>query len=405
MSRLVILICTLLLATTAVPASAQPSPSQTPEWTVTDQLEVDVDGTPYLISSDGQWLAGTGPDNNFCVWSIPDLDESCAGADLRILLESIAWAPDSSAVAFSEDATRLLIDSDIRIFDIESESLINLTDVPGETSGDLLVPADEDVDTQVDIMPSWSANSKTLFFVRGTVPAEENSSSTTIMAIDVPSMVIDDFFVVSSSRWLTVFWPMYVLADGSLLITISHIYPENEQNGVWRIDAAGKRIDFLINFVPEETGLYPSVTDASDDGSLAIVTYPGGFDSVQDTFATYALLDLISGETRALPGSDSETDSSTIAGYPQFVSTSTEIAYPSLDPESDEATINLDPDDPNILIDDLARDQILVGIQWSESNLLLVRGTKGSAIIYTMESESADATPAPPCSCTPPEGN
>lgn len=401
MKRLVTLICCLILATTAIPASAQPSPNRTPDWTVTDQLDIQVDGTPYLISPDGAWLAGSGPNDDFCVWSIPDLDESCAGTRLRIQIESIAWAPDSSAVAFSEDAAVLLIDSDIQIFDIESQSIVNLTDDPDENSEDIFPPSEDGSITHVDVMPLWSADSSTITFVRNDYG--QSIASTEIMSIDLETLEIEQRFVISPIEWFAVFRPIFNLPDGSVLITISHADPDNQQNGIWKIAADGSRIDPIYRFGSEESSLGPAVIDLSADGSTAIVALLAKVSDDPTEASAFFQLDLSSGDTRTIPGPDSSIDSAIIAGYPKFVAESLDIAYPGLDPETDDATISLDPDDPIILIENLDRDQILGGFQWSESNLILLRGTDGSAAIFTLEAENADATPLAPCSCSPTE--
>lgn len=75
------------------------------------------------MSPDGKWLAGTGRENDFCIWSFPDLKSSCEDATFRAPDETIAWAPDSSAVAFANDPGRYLTESDILIFDVESKQI------------------------------------------------------------------------------------------------------------------------------------------------------------------------------------------------------------------------------------------------------------------------------------------
>ncbi len=82
-------------------------------WRAAEEREITVEGQPVLLSPDGGWLAGSGPEDSFCVWEVATLDAACDGEGLAIRPETIAWAPDSSAVAFSLNAVQLLTDSDL----------------------------------------------------------------------------------------------------------------------------------------------------------------------------------------------------------------------------------------------------------------------------------------------------
>lgn len=116
-SLIALLVSLLVFANTAL--AAQPS-SATP---------VEVDGFPLSLSPDGSLLAGMGADGRqFCVWDIDRLESRCDG-DLPDLVEvrSIAWSPDSTAVAFSLGVLNRLTDSDLYIFDAVTGTLDNLT--------------------------------------------------------------------------------------------------------------------------------------------------------------------------------------------------------------------------------------------------------------------------------------
>jgi len=120
---------------TSPEASPAASPAASPVgseggagWRVADERRLAIDGEPVTLSPDGRWVAGRGPEQEFCVWEIETLDAVCDGQDLAIRPESIAWAPDSSAVAFALEAAKFLIDSDIYVFEVADRELNNLTD-------------------------------------------------------------------------------------------------------------------------------------------------------------------------------------------------------------------------------------------------------------------------------------
>lgn len=113
MKRLPFFILTWLLLASVLPGTltAQTpgaSPAASPvtsggAWQVTDRREIDVDGVPLALSPDGQWIAGVGPEGTgICIWDVASLDPTCGGDDLRVTLLYISWAPDSSAIAFTD---------------------------------------------------------------------------------------------------------------------------------------------------------------------------------------------------------------------------------------------------------------------------------------------------------------
>lgn len=131
-------------------------------WQVVDQRPIEVDGQPVALSPDGQWIAGIGNAGAFCVWEVETLEPACNSQAPHAEADSIAWAPDSSAVAFSHaDAIHLFADSDILVFEIAEGELRNLTDaeqgVGGQDAEDPMV---------ADVFPAWSPDGSELAFAR-----------------------------------------------------------------------------------------------------------------------------------------------------------------------------------------------------------------------------------------------
>jgi hypothetical protein len=382
-------------------ASANIAVAQTPEpaeetdltaWAVSDQQEIEVAGEPVSISPDGRWLAGAGENDDFCIWSIPDLEASCDGEELRPQPESIAWAPDSSAVAFSQDAPRFLIDSDITVFDVESKQLNNLTDVPGEEHRAPLGSGGDEV-FAADIMPVWTADSMTILFIRGEFGTAQGS--TAIMSLDVESGEVSQYFLVNPLVWFSVYTPIFIEPDGSLLISVGNPGPENQQNGLWRIAPGGSRIDRV--FQPETEAWITGITisDVAADGTHALLTSPQALAFSDPAESPYALLDLTSGELTPLFDQDSAMPWQNIFGSPHFAGDGTELIYAT----RDDPAIYVGSEDPSE-IGRLPEDmEMTTGTFWSESGKLLIPGEEGTALVVTLEMTGDD--PAP-CSCTPP---
>jgi hypothetical protein len=374
-------------------------------WTVTDELAVDLDGEgkPVAISPDGNWIAGPGPDDDFCIWSLDDLEAFCDGADMdpRLAIDeaSIAWAPDSSAVAFSQDAARLLIDSDILVFDVESGTIGNLTDVADEADG-MSFDSDDTAPFIADVYPAWSADSETIFFVRG---GDANGiRSTTIMTLNVASGDVSAYFTISPTYFLSVYTPLHLLPDGSLLVSVIYADPGTAQNGIWRIAEDGSRIDRVLT-ATESTGLYSTfVHDVSADGTRAVLVSWAAHSMRDPNLPAYHLLDIESGEIEPFPGEDLGVDWTAVPAHPKFIGESNEIVYPLIDPETDLAGISVGENEPYTIFEADDVTQVAFGVDTSAAGKLFLPGDGSNGVVLTLEAPENEEEETPPCGCTPP---
>src|ERR671910_2328595 len=65
-------------------ASPEVSPAASPvgtedgaAWRVVNERRLAIDGEPVTLSPDGRWVAGSGPEQEFCVWEVATLDAVC----------------------------------------------------------------------------------------------------------------------------------------------------------------------------------------------------------------------------------------------------------------------------------------------------------------------------------------
>jgi hypothetical protein len=395
--KLIALVLSLLTFGSSGVASAQTPETGRELWTVTGEQPIEVAGRPASISPDGNWLAGEGDNYDFCIWSLPDLEAFCDGENVRPEAASIAWAPDSSAVAFSQDAARYFIDSDITVFDVETKQLTNLTDVPGESQDPVFTSSGEDGDFIADVMPVWTADGSTILFVRGVMG--DSVYNTNIMSVDVETGDVAPYFVVSPTFFLSVFTPMFLLPDGSLLISINHPETENQQNGIWRIGPGGSRIDRAFEGPNEAWSYGVTITDVSSDGSTALLTTyfanPGD--------SPYGLLDLETGTLEPFPDPDADESWTSIPTSPKFIGDSSEIVYPVTVPDSDLAGLSVGQVDPYALFETEDSSLVVAGLDISANGKIFLPGEGTTSLVLTLESTlDDDATPVPPCGCTPP---
>ncbi|HYH11331.1 MAG TPA: hypothetical protein VD789_03160 [Thermomicrobiales bacterium] len=230
----------LVMALASVWSASAQTPEATPDapfaaWTVEEVRAFEVDGDLVALSPDGRWIAGIGADGgSICVWDTESLDPTCAGENLRIqtqpLAGSMAWAPDSSAVAFINGITQLLEPTDVMLFDIEHASLTRLTNTAA--TGRVMVHTG----------PAWTSDSNTVVFAQ-TDPATSGDEQSSIIYYDreanrsEPVPFDDDFFVYA---------PVVVLPDDSVVFRVDLAPGGTENAGLWRVDPDGGNLSQVL---------------------------------------------------------------------------------------------------------------------------------------------------------------
>lgn len=299
----------------ATAAASTPTTQDVPvsgngELVLGDLRTIESTGRPMVISPDGKWLAGPGPDEDFCIWDVASMNPSC-GSDrkrMSVQLETITWAPDSSAVAFSLDAARLLIDSDIYVMDVDG-TLHDLTD---DGPDDKLTLSSDAPNIPVDMYPAWSPDSSELVFAR--TQWGGGAKSTALFSIDRSGGEPTQRFVVSGQEPFIIYSPMHWLDDGTVIFSVLHSDPGNKQNGVWRLTASGGVERILAGDEAAEIPI-PFVNDVSPDGSFATVySMIGAAQFSDDGSPVYFIVNLETGDTHPLEAANPELGVRIIAG-------------------------------------------------------------------------------------------
>ncbi len=377
------------------PASAADEPADVAvSWSVEDQRDVVIEGDLVTMSPDGQWIAGVGTDREFCVWDVETLESTCEEPHpSSIEADSIRWAPDSSAVAFSYDAWRMGVDSDIFVFEVATGETVNLTD---DGYNDSLLFGDEDEpDTLlIDIMPTWSPDSQSLTFARTDVL--EETPGTDLMTIarsggeaELRAIVIDDFPGA-------VFFPMVSLADGSLLYSLVLSDLSEPDNGIWQLDTNGESVQIMDG---SDGGDFPgpAIVDVLETEDGIIISGYSVFNQGQigASEPTAFYLDVANGEIGPITsGEDSDVRASAVRFSPDGGSI---IGLRWID------------DDPHLIIEaetgamDLGifegfRYGFSRGADWATNNTIFVSNTDGGGTLLTVAPEND----IPPCGCIDP---
>lgn len=252
----------------ATPSAADPEAGG---WELVDERDLDLDGELVTLSPDGRHIAGIGPEGNqFCVWEVATGDAACEAERQPVLAESIAWAPDSSAVAYALDALIRFYDSDVFVFELDEGRSVNLTD--DEFDDGIPISNDVEVDAlPVDVYPAWTPDGQSLVFVRTDWLAEQ--PTTELMTIaregsepELLHTVRDDFpFAISS--------PVFPLADGAVLYSVFVNEFEDPGNGLWRLDPTGDGdAEQLVPGAEGERFPIPAITDVREDGAGTVIS-------------------------------------------------------------------------------------------------------------------------------------
>lgn len=407
----------LMLLGASAPAMAQQArphgaPIDASGWRVADERELEIEGEPISLSPDGQWIAGRGPDREFCVWKVETLDPVCDAEPLPIATESLAWAPDSSAVAFSLDFARLLYDSDIFVFTIETGTIANLTD-DGDEKISLETPRTEGGPILIDLMPTWSLDGTELTFGRTDWTAD--ILTTTLMTIPAAGGEPVELLTIDADGPAQVISPMRRLDDGSLLYTVWMPDLDEPANGLWRYEPGEDPVQ-LVKGTESDDYPVPVATDVYEaDGRTIVLGFSPllgaqytrdpdrsiGFALDLETGATVPLEEVVS-----IDNADAGPGEETVIFAPARISPdrSAMVLGVNQGGQGTLAIASTEPGEAPVSIDVQPRFQpfwAFQGYTWASNDTILVPLAEGPVVLLTLE-RSDRATPAAPCSCTPP---
>ncbi|MCC6790390.1 MAG: hypothetical protein IT336_01830 [Thermomicrobiales bacterium] len=265
-----------------------------------DQRTVVFDETRIIgISPDGGAIAAASWNyDELCVFETESMAErfctDLSPLEARLRIDDVAWSPDSSKIALSEESFRYFIDGDLWVLDAVTGELTDLTD-EGYNGEIPIFDRDAPVgDVYIDVSPTWLPDSSAVTFSRSTyrngdwagnaiytVPISGGEPELeTIVTLDTPGVV---YF---GMRWT---------ADRSALYYTA-VHPSSSEpiNGIWRVNADG--LDATRIVAPDDELGAPLLAGLSPDGTTLLVHY--GVAAGQFGFSgpyLYALYDIPTG--------------------------------------------------------------------------------------------------------------
>lgn len=241
--------------------------------------EVDVEGVPLGLSPDGTMLAGFGQNDTICIWDAQTLEVVAESEPFPEIFQvderSIAWSPDSSAIAWSLHAARNFVDSDIFVFDLASGAIVNLTeDEPKDKPAVNLIGDDaEGYVLDIDVYPAWSPDGESLVFARSVASGGllgGSSIGTTICRVARDGGEVEVLGPVSPGIPLAVSSIRTGAEDGSMLFTTWPPAPDDPVHGVFRMSADGVPEGIFTGKMVDQTR-FPILMDVAPAASKASV--------------------------------------------------------------------------------------------------------------------------------------
>jgi dipeptidyl aminopeptidase/acylaminoacyl peptidase len=280
------------------------------ELLVTSNSLAFVEETQLLsLSPDGRWLFGLRLES-VCIFEAATLVEKvCSSWKSTIDPNSITWAPDSQRIAFTENLPAL-VESDIWVFDISTGALSDITNdnLEGDLSTTLQRAQSDKVDINLDSLPAWSPDGKTLAFIRSTYG---NTKQTFLCLISATGGEVTKLLIVDDQHSLAVWRGMRWTSDGKkILFTIAILDDTTGKNGVWIVDKNGKNFKQLVK--EREGWGYVSLYDVSAKGDKALVGYPRAIAHAEKNpnLCFYELVDLKTGNLTPLMEISTDVDQS-----------------------------------------------------------------------------------------------
>lgn len=273
-----ILTLALGLAGTDLAAAGTPAASPVPGGQRTIPL---AQGDRLLaVSPDGERLAILNGQRDLCVAAIADgTVPICAGLGKHGVTsldqQQVAWSPDSTRVAFTENSTQLLRDSDIWVMDAASGALADLTDDGYDGRLPIAGPVPGTANLPVDVAPAWSADGQTIFFARSVVQGDR-VQGTSIERIPAAGGTPQRVIAVTGQEPFVIYWGgIRPAADGrTIFFTLSHADITNPANGVYAVNVDGSNLRHIAGATDPTLG-YPILIGVAANGGWGLVTYAG----------------------------------------------------------------------------------------------------------------------------------
>jgi hypothetical protein len=280
---------------------------------IADATAIDVGGRRiHSVAPDGKHavVRGEGKGETCVVALDGSSAETCTDEIAGIDVKHIAWSPDGTLVAVTENAAQYGVDSDIWIIDAGSGDVRNLTDDDYTGAMPLDIGrADVPDPLQVDVSPIFTPDGAAVVFARsnwGT--AEMPDTDLYRVSIDggEPER-ITPFGNELFTAWYGAIW----VEDSTLLISYGSGDRDEPKNGLWTVDVDSGHLEQLWHGKEQQYVVSPVAQ--RPDGSVVVV-FPISLsqDPISSDVCSAAVLDFQSGD--AVPIRDGNGECARLLG-------------------------------------------------------------------------------------------
>jgi hypothetical protein len=284
------------------------------------------------LAPDGTLVAGL-DGNRLCTFAVPAGTElACADLNpqqIAVDEESIAWAPDSKSLVFSEPAFRDADDSDLWHFDAATGELINLTDDGFE--GALPVPASNQAgrEVDVDVAPAWSPDGTSIAFSRTVISPDAAATANELWRLNLATGETVKIATIDPEAAGVLAYGLVWSPDGATLYA-SYRYPASgtPDDGIHAIGVATGDDRLLAGPATSFDSDVPRALAVSPDGATLIVVFP---EYVQTSLAThlsgYVLMSTADGSITRFDSPGAPDPFIDVAMTPAFAGDGTSLIY------------------------------------------------------------------------------
>lgn len=254
----------LLLGASAWHAAPWTARAAGPRLRIASYRSVEIDGVTRILSlsPDGRHLLVSTDRRQLCLYRAADLRRERCVHVRSIAASSIAWSPDGTRLAFTEDWARLATVGHIWVMDVAGGVPRNLSG--NSVFGGMLDRSASGV--PLDTVPAWSPDGTSLVFARSRVVRSETALYRIPAAGGTPRRLLtvagnSAYALYVGMRWI----------GTSIVYTVANPDAHNPSNGLWSVEQDGQRPRQILAAVKD--GGPPFLIDLTPDGTTALVYY------------------------------------------------------------------------------------------------------------------------------------